>query len=82
MPYGYAIYLEVHMIKTILHLPKPIIKSDRPIAILAQDQYESLIETIEVLNDQKLLRRIEFALKNLRAGKFFTHDQVFSPAHK
>lgn len=64
--------------KTNLHLPKPLIKSDKPVTILPQDEYESLIETLEVLNDQKLLSRIESALKNLRKGRYFTHQQVFS----
>ncbi|MEK7448500.1 MAG: hypothetical protein AAB019_03345 [Planctomycetota bacterium] len=63
--------------KTTIHFPKPIIKSNRPLAILPQEEYESLLETFEVLNDQKLLRRIESALSNLRKSEFFTHDEVF-----
>lgn len=65
-----------------LHLPKPLINSNRPVAILSRDQYESLIETLEILNDQTVLKRIESALNNLHNGRFFSHSDVFSSKHK
>lgn len=66
--------------KTIsLHLPRPLIKSREPVAILPEAEYESLIETIQILSDHKLLRRIESALHHLSRGRFFTHQQVFHP---
>jgi PHD/YefM family antitoxin component YafN of YafNO toxin-antitoxin module len=64
--------------KTIpLHLPKPLIKSREPVAILPEAEYESLIETLQILSDQKLLQRIESALAHLSKGRFFTHQEVF-----
>ena len=39
--------------------------------------YESLLETLEVLNDQKQLDRIQAALESVKKGKVFSHTDVF-----
>ncbi|MBI5358959.1 MAG: hypothetical protein HZA48_00070 [Planctomycetes bacterium] len=68
--------------KTTIYLPKTLIKSNEPVAILSQTEYESLIETLEILSNQPLLKRIESALNNIRNGRFFSHSEVFSRKRK
>jgi len=63
--------------KTVIHLPKPIAKSNKPVAVLSIDEYESLLETVEILSDQPLIQRIASALDNINKGKFFQHGDVF-----
>lgn len=57
-------------------LPK-IVKISTPSAVISQDNYESLVETLEILSDQKVLSRIESAVNNIHKGKTFSHREVF-----
>lgn len=44
--------------------------------ILADEDYESLIETLEILSDTRLLKEIKVAEKELRKGKGMTWPRV------
>ncbi|MEW6040518.1 MAG: hypothetical protein AB1633_03250 [Elusimicrobiota bacterium] len=63
--------------KTAVHLPRPI-KIATPSTLLPQEEYDSLIETLEILSDNKILSRIESAVQNIRRGKVFSHKEVFN----
>ena len=43
---------------------------------IPKDDYESLLETLEILNDRKQLNRIQSALKNIKK-KTFSHKDIF-----
>ncbi|MEW6557006.1 MAG: hypothetical protein AB1349_06595 [Elusimicrobiota bacterium] len=62
--------------KTITHLDKPI-KIATPLTLISQQEYDSMVETLEILSDKKILSRIESAVQNIRKGKIFSHKQVF-----
>ena len=54
-----------------------ITKRGRPVALMmAIDDYESLIETLEILSDKKLVARIKRAESEVKKGSFKTLEEV------
>ena len=54
-----------------------ITKRGKPIAImLSMDDYESLLETIEILSDKEAMRRIRQAKRELAEGKGIPWEEV------
>lgn len=54
-----------------------ITKRGKPVALMmAIDDYESLIETLEILSDKKLMKRIKAAEKDIEKGHFVTLEEV------
>lgn len=47
--------------------------------LMSADEYEGLMETLEILADKDLMQQLKKAKKDFRKGKFFTHDEVFGP---
>lgn len=55
-----------------------ITKDGRVAGILMSPEiYEGLIETIEILEDQKLTKGLKKALKNRHEGKLYSEDEAF-----
>ncbi|RLD16012.1 MAG: hypothetical protein DRI36_06310 [Caldiserica bacterium] len=54
-----------------------IIKVDKPITILPQEEYESLLETIEILGNKDYVKSIEKGLEDLKKGRLYSHSEVF-----
>lgn len=55
-----------------------ITKDGRAAGILmSPEEYEGLIETIEILQDRTLTRSIKKALKELRRGQLHSEKEVF-----
>lgn len=46
--------------------------------LLSMDQFEGLIETIEILSDQKTMRGLRWSLKQAEKGQWVSHKAVFS----
>ncbi len=44
---------------------------------MSYDEYESLKETLDILSDKKLMRKIKKGLKEEKKGKLLTHSEVF-----
>ncbi len=44
--------------------------------ILAEEDYESLLDTLDILSDQKLIKDIKKAEQDLRTGKGIPWDKV------
>ena len=45
--------------------------------LLSEEEYESIMETLEVLSDKKQVERLASALKHAGSGKLYTHEEVF-----
>lgn len=45
--------------------------------LLSMDQFEGLMETIEILSDQKSIHSLRRSLKQAEKGKWISHDAVF-----
>jgi len=45
--------------------------------LINEKEYESLMETLEVLNDKEQMTRIESALKNIEKGNLLSHKDIF-----
>jgi len=40
-------------------------------------EYESLIETLEILSDREFMKSLESGLRDEKAGRLFSHEDVF-----
>lgn len=45
--------------------------------LIPKDDYDSLLETLEILSDKNQLDRIQSALQNINKGKVLSHKDVF-----
>lgn len=45
--------------------------------LLSVEEYETLIETLEILSDRELMAGIDRGLADEKAGRLYAHDQVF-----
>lgn len=45
--------------------------------LIGEQEYESLMETLEVLSDKKQVERLTSALKQVQAGRLYSHKDVF-----
>ncbi len=45
--------------------------------LLSIEEYESLIETLEILSDRELVKSIERGLKDVKTGRVYPHKDVF-----
>ena len=45
--------------------------------LIGEQEYESLMESLEVLGDKKQVARLASALKHVQQGKLHSHDDVF-----
>ena len=46
--------------------------------LMSIEEYESLIETLEILSDIEFMKGIQRGLKDKKAEKLYTHEEVFS----
>lgn len=45
--------------------------------LLGIEEYESLIETLEILSDRELMKSIDRGLKDEKAERLYSHEDVF-----
>lgn len=45
--------------------------------IMTPGRYESLLETIEILSDKKIMGKLESSAKDFKAGQVYTHEEVW-----
>lgn len=45
--------------------------------LMSPEEYEGLLETLEILSDKKLMSRLKKAEDDFRRGRVYTHEQVF-----
>lgn len=45
--------------------------------LLSVEEYETLIETLEILSDRELMASIDRGLADEKAGRLYAHDEVF-----
>ncbi len=51
-------------------------RGKRVLAVMPWDEYESLVETMEILSDRTLMRRIRLSVKQADAGQFVPLEEV------
>jgi antitoxin YefM len=55
-----------------------ITRSGRPAGVLLSiEEYEGLLETLEILADSDLMKQIQRGLEDLEAGRTVGHDEVW-----
>ena len=53
-------------------------RNGEPVGVMmTPDRYESLLETIEILSDKKILRTLKSSQEDFKSGKVYTHDEVW-----
>lgn len=62
---------------TVQDEPLFITKRGRPVmAMISIDQYEGMLETIEILRDQVFARRLQKSLEQIREGKTRSFEEA------
>jgi PHD/YefM family antitoxin component YafN of YafNO toxin-antitoxin module len=55
-----------------------VTRNGEPVGIiLPPDRYEALLETIDILGNQKILQTLNSSNDNHASGKVYTHDEVW-----
>ena len=55
-----------------------VTRNGKPVGVMMTlDRYESLLETIEILSDKKILRTLKASQKDFKSGKVYTHKEVW-----
>ena len=53
-------------------------RNGEPVGVMmTPDRYESLLETIEILSDKKVLLALQSSQKDFKSGKVYTHKEVW-----
>jgi PHD/YefM family antitoxin component YafN of YafNO toxin-antitoxin module len=52
------------------------ITSDKPVVVIPADEYEDLLERLEILSDKQLLQDLREARKDLAAGKTVSLEEL------
>lgn len=45
--------------------------------LMSSEEYESMLETLEILADPDLMRQIHQSIREMKKGKLMTHEEVF-----
>jgi prevent-host-death family protein len=45
--------------------------------LLSVEEYETLIETVEILSDRELMASVDRGLADEKAGRLYAHEEVF-----
>ena len=55
-----------------------VTRNGEPVGVMmTPDRYEALLETIEILGDNKILQTLRTSQKNFKSGRVYTHDEVW-----
>lgn len=46
------------------------------VVMMSSDEFEGWLETMEIMQDKKLVKDIKEGIKESKGKKFYTHDQV------
>ena len=73
--------------KNLLKLLRRVQEENEPLVItkdgkaagvlLSPEEYEGLLETLEILGDKKLLKQLHQSEISFQEGQYFSHEQVF-----
>ena len=56
-----------------------VTRNGEPVGIMmTPDRYDALLETIDILSDNKILRALKTSQADFKSGKFYTHGEVWS----
>lgn len=47
------------------------------VVLLSVEEYETLIETVEILSDRELMASVDRGLADEKAGRLYAHEEVF-----
>ncbi|MBF0478775.1 MAG: type II toxin-antitoxin system Phd/YefM family antitoxin [Candidatus Omnitrophica bacterium] len=59
------------------HNPVHITSKDGNAVLLSENDYEDLMETLELLSEPGLLKSVQQAKKEIKQGKVYSMDDVF-----
>jgi antitoxin YefM len=53
-------------------------RNGEPVGVMmTPDRYEALLETIEILGDNKILQTLRGSQKDFKSGRVYTHEEVW-----
>ncbi len=54
-------------------------RNGEPVGVMmTPDRYEALLETIEILGDNKILQALKTSQKDYKSGRVYSHDEVWN----
>ena len=59
-------------------MTKITVESDKPVVVIPAEDYEALLETIDVLSNPELVKDIEAARKELKDGNTIDLDKIWA----
>lgn len=60
-----------------------ITKKGKPEAvIMSYEEFEGWLETLDIMNDPELVKEIEEAERDIRAGRIYSYEEVFGKPQK
>ena len=55
-----------------------VTRNGEPVGIMmTPNRYEALLETIEILGDNKILQALKASHKDFKSGRVYTHEEVW-----
>jgi len=55
-----------------------VTRNGEPVGIMmTPDRYEALLETIEILGDNKVLQALKASYEDFKSGRVYTHDEIW-----
>jgi antitoxin YefM len=55
-----------------------VTRNGEPVGIMmTPDRYEALLETIEIIGNNKILQALKASRKDFKSGRVYTHDDVW-----
>jgi prevent-host-death family protein len=55
-----------------------VTRNGEPVGIImTPDRYAALLETIEILGDNKVLQALKTSQKDFKSGRIYTHDEAW-----
>jgi prevent-host-death family protein len=55
-----------------------VTRNGRPCAVVVSaEEWEALLETIEILSDPDMMRKVNRALRERKVGRFLSHEEVW-----
>ena len=68
-----------YLVKETAETTKPVtisVNGRNQVVLISMEEYESLLETIEILKDQALVKKIAGSMEDMKKGKLVRFDDI------
>ena len=68
-----------YLVKETSETTKPItisVNGRNQVVLISMEEYESMLETIEILQDKELLKQIQASMEDIKKGRFVRFEDI------